>query len=597
MKFQILASLLGCALVGATLLLLDQNTQNMPETHDSLTESHAAALRRDLLVSRDEPELQSYLHNGCAALADPDSFCQRYINPASYCKSYKTDECGRSVCHQEGGNLLPCGTSGDGADATLPPMSPPPPPPPQPSPPALPPSTGEPEQPKPSNYRYYLRHGCAGTNWCATRNSYCKDWQLDECGRAVCHGSSHSLLDPCSDLDSSPPPPLLPPPLPDPPPSPPTNNNPLPQPLFAYIEDPINTQLFNANYNKTAVRSLSYFVIGITPNSYVSAKQTFAMLLSLKLSGWSGKVLLQPDLTTDAVCNVGGSGCSNSDYDCAVATCFETLRSVLGELFATSIDGVLLENENAASPALKACTTGGDRAACLDAFRNQPGAGNWEVWTLPDFTAYGREDYAEMERFAQFYNMYSRGAGGTWPCVKCGPSPGCELDFEAWRAQPGRGCPALAPQFGGAVCFQGAEFSVPCADACEGEPCLTKVDAISSFGGGIYDPALTDITPTAIGRYLGGIYTSGGVNRLPTAADATAVVTLPFTTASQPSLVAKLRYAADVEGLAEGMLGAFEAAAERGQGEGQPLRIAAWGAPCWLINENARSLVAPCAGV
>ncbi|GMH93957.1 hypothetical protein TL16_g12767 [Triparma laevis f. inornata] len=294
--------------------------------------------------------------------------------------------------------------------------------------------------PKPSNYRYYLRHGCAGTNWCATRNSYCKDWQLDECGRA---------------------------------------------PLFAYIEDPINTQVFNANYNTTAVRSLSYFVIGITPNSYVSAKQTFAMLLSLKLSGWSGKVLLQPDLTTDAVCNVGGSGCSNSDYDCAVATCFETLRSVLGELFATSIDGVLLENENAASPALKACTTGGDRAACLDAFRNQPGAGNWEVWTLPDFTAYGREDYAEMERFAQFYNMYSRGAGGTWPCVKCGPSPGCELDFEAWRAQPGRGCPALAPQFGGAVCFQGAEFSVPCADACEGEPCLTKVrlnyESVTSF--------------------------------------------------------------------------------------------------------------------
>ena len=100
----------------------------------------------------------------------------------------------------------------------------------------------------------------------------------------------------------------------------------------------------------------------------------------------------------------------------------------------------------------------------------------------------------------------------------------------------------------------------------------------------------------AIGRYLGGIYMSGGVHRLPNDSGATAVVTLPFTTASQPSFVGKLRQPADVEALAEGMLGAFAAAVSDAGTEAQPLRMAAWGAPCWLIHSNARYLVEGCAG-
>ena len=131
---------------------------------------------------------------------------------------------------------------------------------------------------------------------------------------------------------------------------------------------------------------------------------------------------------------------------------------------------------------------------------------------IPEFINYGSPvtQVASMKRFAQFYNMYNRGPGGTWPCTKCGPSPGCAIDFEAWREQPGRGCPNLAPQFGGVVCFEDAARSVACADACEGEPCLTKMDATAStaFGGGIYDPGLTDISPSDIGSYLAGIYTS-----------------------------------------------------------------------------------------
>lgn len=555
----------------------------------------------------DGPDVQKYLQSGCAALAD--TFCQSYIGTGSYCKSYKTDECGRSVC-LGGAFLLPCGTSSplpSPSPTPLPLPSPPSgtlplPPPPAASPsPEAPPSTSEPPQLTPESL--YLRSGCAGTDVCAARGSHCKDWQRDECGRAVCHGDTHSLLVACSELSSGSPPPQPTPPLSGGPPAP----SPTPPPpvasgyhaLFAYIEDPINTQVFGANYDADAVLSLAYFVVGMTPNSYAAANRTLAMLLSLQSSGWSGKVLLQPDLTTNAVCDVGGAGCGG-DVVCAVLTCFETLRRVLGETFAASVDGVLLENENAASPALKACSTGEApaRAACLNAFRSHSGASDWEVWSIPDFTAYGSAGYAAVPRFAQFYNMYSRGDGGSYPCVKCGPSPGCQLDFEAWRAQPACENSGLLPQFGGAVCFQDTARSVGCAHACGRDvPCLTQADAATStaFGGGIYDPAL-NISPAAIGEYLGGIYTSGGVHRRP-AGGATAVATLPFTTASQPSLVAKIRNAADVEELAAGMLSAFAAAADDGAGASQPLRIAAWGAPCWLVNSTARARVAPCSGI
>jgi len=596
--------LISCvALVAVAVVILSHK----PEIDAPTTiESHRPHRHRGLQPFT--PEVHVYLRDGCAALED--SFCQRFIGSKSYCKSYKADECGRSLC--QGDSLLnPCGAN------TLPMLSPSPlqPPtlpttlPPYSLPPStggpdptLPPSTGRPDPTLPPSTgekdpeKVYLNYGCTVSNLCAALGTYCKDWQLDECGRAVCHGRSHALLTPCASVIISPP---TRPSIPSSTPSPTiSNTDPSAQSLYAYIEDPINTQVFGASYDEDAIRSLSYFVIGITPKTYASARRTLGMLLSLQRSGWSGKVLLQPDLTTDAVCNTQGAGCGDGDYRCAVNTCFATIRSVLGESFAESVDGVLLENENNASPALKKCSAGGDRKECLDAFRSQPGAGDWELWSIPSFTSYGSSGYADLHRFSQFYNMYSRGSGGTWPCVKCGPSPGCELDFEAWRAQPSRGCSALAPQFGGAICFRNASRTVDCARACKGEPCLTKMDAGSStaFGGGIYDPLLAHITPEAIGRYLGGIYMSGGVHRLPHDSGATAVVTLPFTTASQPSFVGKLRQPADVEALAEGMLGAFAAAVSDAGTEAQPLRMAAWGAPCWLIHSNARYLVEGCAG-
>lgn len=593
--------LISCvALVAVVVVVtLSHEPEEMEIKSDSIVESHYSSLyiglqaisdndNNPISINDDNPEMDAYLHDGCAALED--SFCQRFINPKSYCKSYQTDECGRAVCQGES-FLLPCGASDTLPTPSPPPLQPPTLPPTLP-PYTLPPSTGEPDPEK-----LYLDYGCTVSNLCAIWGSYCKDWQLDDCGRAVCHGRSHDFLTPCSSIVGSPPTTRQPTPSSTPSPAV-TNIDPSAQSLFAYIEDPINTQVFDAKYDEDAIRSLSYFVVGITPNSYSSARRTFAMLLSLQLSGWNGKILLQPDLTTDAVCNTGGAGCGDGDYHCAVNTCFATIRSVLGESFSESVDGVLLENENNASPALKKCSAGGDRKQCLDAFRTQPGAGDWELWTIPSFTSYGSSSYAEMNRFSQFYNMYSRGSGGTYPCVKCGPSPGCELDFEAWRAQPSRGCLALAPQFGGAICFRDASRTVECAGACGGEPCLTKMDAgpSTAFGGGIYDPVLANITPEAVGRYLGGIYVSGGVHRLPHVSGATAVVTIPFTTASQPSFVGKLRRPADVEALAKGMQGAFEAAEEDFGTGTQPLRMAAWGAPCWLINSNARYLVEGCAG-
>lgn len=113
----------------------------------------------------DGPDVQKYLQSGCAALAD--TFCQSYIGTGSYCKSYKTDECGRSVC-LAGAFLLPCGTSGplpSPSPTPLPLPSPPSgtlplPPPPAASPsPEAPPSTSEPPQLAPEGL--YLRSGCA----------------------------------------------------------------------------------------------------------------------------------------------------------------------------------------------------------------------------------------------------------------------------------------------------------------------------------------------------------------------------------------------------------------------------------------------------
>merc|ERR1712070_505512 len=46
----------------------------------------------------------SYMHYGCSAEdiattdAAADAFCNRYVAAGSYCKTWQTDECGRSLC-------------------------------------------------------------------------------------------------------------------------------------------------------------------------------------------------------------------------------------------------------------------------------------------------------------------------------------------------------------------------------------------------------------------------------------------------------------------------------------------------------------------
>mmetsp|Transcript_82818 Transcript_82818/g.146338 ORF Transcript_82818/g.146338 Transcript_82818/m.146338 type:complete len:733 (-) Transcript_82818:257-2455(-) len=63
-----------------------------------------------------EQQIQVYLQNGCSSTDSASStssaandFCASYIGPGSYCKSWQSDECGRSACHQ-GDFLLPCGS-------------------------------------------------------------------------------------------------------------------------------------------------------------------------------------------------------------------------------------------------------------------------------------------------------------------------------------------------------------------------------------------------------------------------------------------------------------------------------------------------------
>lgn len=93
-------------------------------------------------------------------------------------------------------------------------------------------STGSPTSP-PQESNSYLDDGCAdlASTFCST---YCKDWQQDECGRSVCHGDSHSDLNPCpSPVTDAPSPQPSPAPTPEPPSSAPTkspSNFPTPQP-------------------------------------------------------------------------------------------------------------------------------------------------------------------------------------------------------------------------------------------------------------------------------------------------------------------------------------------------------------------------------
>jgi len=77
----------------------------------------------------------------------------------------------------DGGQLCGSYTSSPTSQQTNPPSSPPQ-------------STGN-----------YLDVGCSGSpeeTFCSTLfGTYCKDYQQDECGRSICHGSSHSDLNPC----------------------------------------------------------------------------------------------------------------------------------------------------------------------------------------------------------------------------------------------------------------------------------------------------------------------------------------------------------------------------------------------------------------
>ena len=139
-------------------------------------------------------DMQTYQVAGCthSVFADSDAsdaFCQSYLGPSSYCKYWNQDECGRSVC-QGGDFLLPCPTEVPTPSPTTSPVS---------SPTASPvssPTSGN------APIDTYRAGGCTdaslSTDFCSAYfGSYCKDYQSDACGRAVCQGDAHSNLDPC----------------------------------------------------------------------------------------------------------------------------------------------------------------------------------------------------------------------------------------------------------------------------------------------------------------------------------------------------------------------------------------------------------------
>jgi len=115
-------------------------------------------------------DIEIYLHQGCGVDSLlPGTFCSDVFG--SYCKDYQADSCGRSVCHGDShDSMYECDTDATD-DSVLDPLD------------------------------TYLAGGCTAvemSSFCADHNGgYCKDYQSDGCGRSVCHGDSHSVLNPC----------------------------------------------------------------------------------------------------------------------------------------------------------------------------------------------------------------------------------------------------------------------------------------------------------------------------------------------------------------------------------------------------------------
>jgi len=119
-------------------------------------------------VETESPLAEIYVREGCTDARLPEGFCGVYVDPKSYCKSYATDECGRSTC-QGADFLLPCSV------------------------PSPPPSLG---------VHVYRQQGCAelNTSFCTNHRaagSYCKNYQSDSCGRSICQGDGFEFLLPC----------------------------------------------------------------------------------------------------------------------------------------------------------------------------------------------------------------------------------------------------------------------------------------------------------------------------------------------------------------------------------------------------------------
>mmetsp|Transcript_25973 Transcript_25973/g.38037 ORF Transcript_25973/g.38037 Transcript_25973/m.38037 type:complete len:393 (-) Transcript_25973:199-1377(-) len=172
------------------------------------------------VVSPPIDDTEIYLTSGCTAASLPTSFCTDNVATSSYCKSNGLDGCGRAVCHGDAHtDLYPCPSAPTGATpipTTNPTTSPTPEtsqlPTPSPTPsPSSTPTTAVPspapiylvDPPSASDMDLYWANGCAGaglnTDFCATYNGqYCKDYQMDSCGRSICQGDDFSSLDPCT---------------------------------------------------------------------------------------------------------------------------------------------------------------------------------------------------------------------------------------------------------------------------------------------------------------------------------------------------------------------------------------------------------------
>lgn len=137
-------------------------------------------------------ESEKYYIGGCAATTYPNRFCVDAFGLNSYCKTWQTDSCGRAVCQGDSYSSLSPTCSGSGSPTTTTTRNP-----------AT--STNSPTTSTASTTSTgssYKQDGCGRltSGFCTAHMgfaSYCKKFSTDECGRSVCHGDSHSSLDPC----------------------------------------------------------------------------------------------------------------------------------------------------------------------------------------------------------------------------------------------------------------------------------------------------------------------------------------------------------------------------------------------------------------